>query len=287
MNIAVVQPQGHGSGTTAVASLLACEIAARRKKVCLTNASNKSDTLCSIFGKDEKAEIGDALELINLLKYGGIQKDKIGNYSKQITESLDLFVVNREYEEGRLSEKDVSDVLLFLGNSGAYDYVIYDVDRKNLLEPVAREVVNAADIVILVLTQDKGELNRLKEELPRFDKLVSNNKKTIVVLNKYSSILGDIKAIAGELGKKNVKNWVVLHRNDHITLCNNKGQTVFLANQIREGHSSVVELRADINALVSNILAIRRKGREADVSKIMGDDTSSKKPFRFGLKQNA
>ena len=94
MNIAVIQPQGHGSGTTTIAALIASELGSRNSQICLASVKPVSESLYQYYGVDEKTEKQNvALELMNLIKFGGIKKEKVRDYCRNLEENLDLFVL--------------------------------------------------------------------------------------------------------------------------------------------------------------------------------------------------
>lgn len=258
MNIAVIQPQGHGSGTTTVAALIASELASRNKQVCLTNTKPVSEALYPYYNIDTAQEKHNAsLELINLIKFGGIKKEKVGNYCRNIFENLDLFVINAPFKKGELSEDDLTSTVKFFGTSSPYDYVVYDVDEKQLQKPAVRTLLSIADICVVVLTQDSREAARFMEQKEEFTKAV-RKLPVIVVVNKYSSVLGSVKELAAAVGMKNTKNWCAVHLNQYIPYCENRGQLCYLAKQLHSNAPEVVELNRDIWHIVQKILDIRK-----------------------------
>lgn len=262
MNIAVIQPQGHGSGTTTIAALVASELASRNKQVCLTNTKPVSEALYPYYNIDTSQEKHNAsLELINLIKFGGIRKEKVGNYCRNISNHLDLFVINAPFRKGELSEDDLVGTVRFFGTSSPYDYVVYDVDEKQLAKPAVQALLAFTDICVVVMTQDSREAARFMEQKEEFAKAVKA-VPVVVVVNKYSSILGNIKELAAVLGMKNTKNWCTVHLNQYIPYCENRGKLDYLAKQLHNNAPEVVELNRDIWHIVQKILDIRKISRD-------------------------
>lgn len=268
MNIAVIQPQGHGSGTTTIAALVAAELSTRNKQVCLTNTKPVSEALFPYYNidtKDEKHNV--STELINLIKYGGIKKEKVRNYCRNISDNLDLFVVNMPYRKGVFMEDDMIQSIEFLGTNSPYDYVVYDVDEKQIQKPVVQALLEITDICIVVLTQDNREVARFMEQKEEFLK-ATKSIPTVVVVNKYSSVLGNIKELAASMEMKNTKNWCTVHSNQYVPYCENHGKLKYLAEQLHDNAPEVVELNRDIWHIVQKILDVKKISRNKRISMI-------------------
>lgn len=277
MNIAVIQPQGHGSGATTIASVIAYGLAKKNRKVCLTNAKTQSESLLPFFGIDTSKEMNNvAFEFINLIKLGGIQKDKVINYTRPVTDNLSVFVINSPLRKGYLTEDDLVRTIGFLGESSPFDYVVYDVDEKQMAAPASKAVFDLMDICILVLTQDKREIARFAEEKEAFMK-VTKGVPSLVVVNKYNLVLSSEKEIAESLGIKNTKNWSVMHFNSYIPLCGNDGRMAYLCEQIHNSQPEVIELNRDVWHIIQMIMKIRKLERAHRIGKMArkmaaGDD---------------
>lgn len=257
MNIAVIQPQGHGSGATTLAALIASELSSRNKQVCLTNTKPVSEALYPYYSIDTSQKQNVSMELVNLIKFGGIKKEKIRNYCRNISDNMDLFVLNTPYRKGEMTEEDLVQTIEFLGTNSPYDYVIFDVDEKQIQKPAVQELLGITDMCILVLTQDNREIARFMEQKEAFTK-ATKNIPTLVVVNKYSSMLGSIKDMAASMGIKNTKNWCVLHANQYVPYCENQGKLSYLVKQIHENAPEVVELNKDVWHIVQKIMDVRK-----------------------------
>lgn len=261
MNIAVIQPQGHGSGATTIASVIAYGLAKKNRKVCLTNAKTQSESLFPFFAVDTSGEMNNtAFEFLNLIKLGGIQKDKVINYTRPVTDNLSLFVIDAPLRKGYLTEDDLVRAVEFLGERSPFDYVVYDVDEKQMQAPAARKIFDLMDVCILTITQDKREIARFAEEMEAFAK-VTRNVPSLVVVNKYDPILSSDREIAESLGIKNTKNWSVMHFNSYIPLCSNSGRFAYLCEQIHDSQPEVIELNRDVWHIIQKIMKIRKLER--------------------------
>lgn len=258
MNIAVIQPQGHGSGTTTIAALIASELGSRNSQICLASVKPVSESLYQYYGVDEKTEKQNvALELMNLIKFGGIKKEKVRDYCRNLEENLDLFVLNTPYQKGVLEEDDMVQAIRFLGTNSPYDYVVYDVDEKHMERKTVQEVLSVTDVCVLILTQDTCEIRRFMQNKNAFLK-ATRGIPTVVVVNHYSTLLGSIKEMAQSMEVKNTKNWCSVHNNHHIQYCANRGKYSYLSKKIRENAPEVVELNRDVSNIVQNVMEIKR-----------------------------
>lgn len=266
MNITVIQPQGHGSGATTVAALVASELGTRNKRVCLTNTRPVSEALYPYYDMDAAQERQNvSLELINLIRFGGIRKEKVRNYCRSIADNLDLFVVNAPYRKGELAEEDMVQVIEFLGRNSPYDYVVYDVDEKQIVKPTVQALLAITDICLVVITQDSREIARFMEQKELFLKF-TKDIPTVVVVNKYSPVLGSLRELASSMGVKNIKNWCAIHLNQYIPYCENRGRLKYLADQLHENAPEVVELNRDIWHIVQKILDVKKIGRSRRIA---------------------
>lgn len=261
MNIAVMAPHIHGNGRTTVAALIAGELSTRNRHVCLTHARSQSESMYSYFTFNEVDSSTNPQQIVNLMKGGGIQKDHIPDYSRNISDYLDLFSLNESLQQGNISEENQAEVINFIARNAPYDFMIYDVDENNMEQSSVKAILSEADCVVLVLTQAVTELNRFKEIKAQF---VSKTKKlpVIVVINKYAALYGKVKDVGDVIGVANTKSWRKLHFNAYIQYCENKGQLRFLLEQIQKRNPDVIELDSDIKHITQNILQIKREKRK-------------------------
>lgn len=253
MNIAVMSPHCYGNGTTTVAALIAATMAKQNTKVCLTHVTAKSDSIFTYY-KILNNNNTDAIQLTKLIRTGGMQKNSLPNYCKNISDNYDVFSLDTN---ANISEMELADVVTYIAKNAPYDYVIFDVDEKGLDKPTVKAVIDGADCIILVLTQSITEINKFKAIKSEF---ISCTRKVpkIVVMNKYKNSLGTLKDYAAKLGIKDTKHWHYIHDNLNITSCENTGQLRLLTDEIRKRNGEVLELDADLQKIVRDIIATKR-----------------------------
>jgi cellulose biosynthesis protein BcsQ len=266
VNISVISPHIHGNGNTTVAALLAFELASRNKSVCLTHVTSKSESMFPYFGFEEfDDQTNNPLQLINLIREGGLRKEEIGNYCREVTESLDLFsldtFISRPGKETNVSETQMQDVLSFICNNFPYDYIVFDIDENDLNKENVKMVLAHTDCLIFVLTQSLTELQRFAAQKTKILKQ-TGNIPNLVVINKYSDIIGTIKDAASVLGIKKPSKWYPIRFNQWVQYCENRGQLKYLAEQIQNRKVDVIELDSDFKHLASGVQSIKQATRE-------------------------
>lgn len=266
MNISVISPHTNGNGNTTVAALLAFELASRNKSVCLTHVTSKSESMFPYFGFEETDDqTSNPLQLINLIREGGLRKEEIGNYCREVTEHLDMFSLDtftsKAEKETNVSEEQMQTVLSFICKEFPYDYVIFDIDEKNLENDNIKLALAHTDCLIFVLTQSLTELRRFAVQKTKILKQTSKIPN-LVVVNKYCDMIGTIKEAAHLLGIKNPNKWYQLRFNQWIPFCENRGKLKYLAEQIQKRNPDVIELDSDIKHLASGVQSIKQATRE-------------------------
>lgn len=255
MNIAVMSPHCHGNGTTTIAALISTSMAKQNTKVCLTHVTSKSESIYPYYNiTSGGTNTTDAIQLTKLIRTGGMQKNSLSNYCKNISDNFDVFSLD---SETKIPEAEIADVVKYIAQNAPYDHVVFDVDENSLDKPAVKAVIDGADCIILVLSQMLTEINRFKSMKSTF--LLSTNKvPKIVVMNKYRNSLGTLKDYASKLGIKDLKHWHYIHDNPHIASYENNGQLLFLTEQIKKKNGEVLELDTDIQKIVKDIIYTKR-----------------------------
>lgn len=270
MNIAVMSPHCYGNGTTTIAALISAALAKQNTKVCLTHITAKSDSIYLYYNiANGGINTTDAIQLTKLIRTGGMQKNSLSNYCRNISENYDVFSLDSEAD---IPEAEIADVVSYITQNAPYDYVVFDVDEKGLDKPAIQAVIEGADCIILVLSQSITEINRFKAIKSAF---ISNTRKVpkIVVINKYRNFLGTLKEYAVKLGVKDTRHWHYVHDNPHIISCENNGQLLFLTEQIKKRNGEVLELDADMQKIVKDIISTKRKiSKKRSVSSIKEEE---------------
>lgn len=266
MNISVISPYIHGNGNTTVAALLAFELASRNKSVCLTHVTSKSESMFPYFGFEESDDqTNNPLQLINLIREGGLRKEDIGNYCREVTDRLDLFsldtFISRTGKETNVTEQQMQTALSFICKEFPYDYIVFDIDEKDLDKENVQMALAHSDCIIIVLTQSLTELRRFAAQKAKILKQTANIPK-LVVLNKYSDIIGTVKDAANILGIKRPSKWYHIRFSQWIPYCENRGQLKYLAEQIQKRNADVIDLDSDIKHIASGVQSIKQATRE-------------------------
>lgn len=266
MNISVISPHIHGNGNTTVAALLAFELASRNKRVCLTHVTSKSESMFPYFGFEESDDqTNNPLQLINLIREGGLRKEDIGNYCREVTDRLDLFsldtFISKTGKETNVNAEHMQTALSFICREFPNDYIVFDIDENNMENENVKLVLSHTDCVVFVLTQSLTELRRFAAQKTKILKQ-TGNIPSLVVVNKYSDIIGTMKDAANVIGIKRPSKWYQIRFSQWIPYCENRGQLKYLAEQIQKRNADVIELDSDIKHLVSGVQSIKQAARE-------------------------
>lgn len=253
MNIAVMSPHTQRNGNTLVASLISMELAERNRKVCLTHTRNKSASLFHYFHlSDKEDKTCNPVQILNLIREGGIRKNDISDYCKAVGENLEIFSLNSE----AITEEQLNDVTKFICTSFPHDYVVFDIDNNDLKNPINRTLLEHTDCIVYVFTQDSIELSEFiknkKDYLPWMGKIPS-----IVVVNRYCDIVGNMKHVALSIGIKKPKKWYTIKYNPWITYGTYNGKLPYVYNYIKQREHHLVDISSDLSSIVSGILSIK------------------------------
>lgn len=265
MNISVISPKMSGCGTTTVAGLLAFELSSRNKNVCLTHAKSKSSTIYPYFGFESSTDqTTNPVQLVNLIKEGGLRKEDIKFYCKEVTERLDLFSIE-PYQKDNISEERINrsqmqTVLNFVTNDFPYDYVVFDMD-EDIENENSKIILSKTDCLIIVLPQSIGELRRFYEHKEKIFRII-NKLPCLVVVNKYVNMIGSVKEVAMEIGIKNPKKWYTIRYNPWITYCENRGKFIYLGEEIQKRNIDVIDIDSDIKQIATGIQSVKQASRE-------------------------
>ena len=247
-----MSPHCHSNGNTTVAALLSATLAKQNTKVCLTHVVAKSEAIYPYYSITSNG-FTDAIQLIKLIRTGGMQKNSLSNYCKNVSNNYDIFSLDSSVN---IPDVEIADVVTYIAQNAPYDYVIFDIDENNLDKPNVQAVIDNADCIILVLSQMLTEINRFNKMREIF---VSKTNKIpkIVVVNKYRNSLGNLKDFAAKIGVKNIKHWHYIHHNPYVRYLENMGQLLVLSEAIRKKEGEVLELDSDLQKIVKDIITTR------------------------------
>jgi hypothetical protein len=253
MNIVVMSPHTGHNGNTTISSLIALELSSRNRKVCLTHALLKSNSLYSYFGIrhiDDKTN--NPVQIINLIRGGGIRKNDIGDYCKPVANNLELFSLN----SNGITEEQHCVTIDFICNGFPHDYVVFDMDDNDLYSKVSDTIINSCDCIVYVLSQGVAELahfNTIRQDI--IDRI--GNIPMLVVVNKYTDIVGSMKDVAASIGIRRANKWYKINYNPWISYGTNKGKIAFIYENMVKKEYHVVDIQNDIKLLVNGIMSVR------------------------------
>lgn len=253
MNIAVMSPHTNKNGNTVIASLIAYELSSRNRKVCLTHSTNKSNALYSYFSLNEAMDkTCNSIQILNLIREGGIRKNDISDYCKSVSENLEIFSLNSK----EISQEQLNEVTGFICTNFPHDHVIFDVDDNDLNNEINQTIIKHCDCIVYVLTQNKTELIEFCEK--RKENLYwMNDIPSIVVVNQFCDIVGSIKQVALTIGIKKPKKWFEMGYNPWIPYATNHGMVSHLYQNMQKRDYQVVDIDSDLKNIVNGILSIR------------------------------
>lgn len=252
-----MSPHTTKNGNTTVAALLAFGLSLRNRKVCLTHAKPKSNSLFSYFNiTSEEDKTASATQITNLIKEGGIRKNDISDYCKSVSENLELFSFNSD----DLQHESFVDVLEFISTNFPHDYTVFDIDNNDLGTEDCKTILRHCDCIIYVLSQNSTEFEAFKENKRAYlhwMKIIPN----IVVVNQYNGIIGSIDDVARGIGLKKAKKWMKVSDNPYLAWGTSHGklQTVFKFLQTRDYR--LVDVDSDIKNLVNSIMKVKQAKR--------------------------
>lgn len=262
MIVSVISPHAHGNGNTLTSMFLALGLNDMKKKVLLTHTKPMSNSFYTYFGLQEyEDKTSTPTQLIKLMREEAIKPEEIGDFCKHIADSVDVFTTNQP----NLSEDDMFEFAEHVVKIQNYDFIVYDIN--DISSKTSTLVIRESDVVIINLTQSFIELEEFKLQQQKLMKLCQG-KKVILVVNKYSKIVGSIKEINSKLGTKAPLN--VIHFNPYIQWGCNNGKLLEVYKRFKLKDSRFIELDKDMQ----NIASIVSKARIA----VLKERQQQKKP---------
>lgn len=261
MNIAVISPHYSNNGNTTVASLIAMELSTRGKKVCLTHTSTKSPSIMRYFGLDdvEQDKTANPSRLVKMLQEQLLKQEEISDYCRCITPLVEVFSAN----DSKFKHEDMMYALKYITTSFPHEYIVFDVDDKDLDSEANRLVIGKSDFVIIVLTQSIMECRAFKRNIKSIEKVLGN-KPMCVVVNHYNSIIGKPADVAYEIGSKSIKkksSWLYIRENPYIVKYSNKGAIQELHREMKSEDFRVIDIYNDVRNIVNRIMKFKQATR--------------------------
>lgn len=257
MNIAVISPDNRGTGVTSIAMLLAMSMKNRSLNSVVTSIADGRNGLREYIGElTEEAESASGMkEIHRLITAGSISGEDAISYC--INRGIDIL----PRAEG-MSAKSVAETIAFVSGAvvnGKKMHTIVDVDIADMMDKdsVGAEV-KAADVIVLVLTQNIMHLKQFKENRANMAKAFAK-KKVFVVVNKYDKFAGTLKDIWGKAGMKYGDGWYEVRYNKCVALMTAKCFVEQVTTAMGDASDSdIMALKSDIDRIA---LAILKSGK--------------------------
>ena len=264
MNIAVISPHHNSTGNTTIASLLALELSTKSSKVCITHSLPKSESITTYFGLGEtKDKTINPARLVKMLRSEAIKMEEVSDYCRALSDRVDLFSADTD----TFTEEDMNYALGYITTIFPHDYIVYDVDSKELECESNRKILENADVAIIVINQSITELQEFKRRVNKI-MLAIGKIPMFVVVNKYCEIQGSIKETAAMMGVKAPKNWSVVRYNPWVTYGTNKGKLGYIYEQMKANDYRVADLASDIKNLANLVQKVKIAKRQLNKENI-------------------
>ena len=257
MNIAIISPDTRGMGVTSLSLLLAMAMKNRNMNAVVTSIADKRSGLRDYVGEiNEEAENTAGMKEIHRLSTAGsMTGDDVLSYC--LGRGVDILLRT----EG-MAHKDVADTIDFVSKgivAGKKTHVIVDVDMTDMMdrESVGAEI-KAADVVVVVLSQNVSALRRFKENRANMAKAFAK-KKVFVVVNKYDKFAGTLKNIWSNAGMKYGDGWFEVRYNKCVPLMTSKCYVEQVFNAMKDASDpDIACLKADIDKIALAIAKVTR-----------------------------
>ena len=262
MNIAIISPQAHNTGTTTLSILVALELASRGKKVCLTHANSESASFYDYFNlKSFEDRTVTPSQVVKLLREGDIRPEEISDYCKKVNDTLEVFSNNSK----AFTSDDMKFMLEKMGTHFPHDYIFFDVDVGAYDMPnyyVSSDIIKYSDAIIVNVTQS---IQQLKEFGARKEVITEmfRGKPVLVVVNKFCEIQSTLKETSTWMGIKAPNNWMILRNNPWIPFGTNHGKIVDVFKKMKDKDTRVIDIASDIEKIADGVLKLKAAVKKA------------------------
>ena len=248
MNIAVISPGNRGTGVTSLAILLGIDLTNRGNSVVVTSLAPGRSALREYVG-DIPNDLGDIengmRDLLRVKEAGTLEASDVGSYC------IDLGVDIMLRSEG-LTDKEVAEAIEFISSStlnGRGMITIVDVDVEDMMKPSVEMEIKAADVVVVVLTQNVTHIKEFSRNRNNMAKAFAK-KKVLVAVNKYDKFAGTLKDVWNKAGIKYGDGWFEIRYNSCVPLMTAKCFISQAAEAMKKANDlDIIELKADIARL--------------------------------------
>ncbi len=235
MIISVIGPV-HGQAGNTTAALLISLLMSKSKTVCLTHLSAQTE----IFYKNLGLKVNEDLtctpsQVANLLRAGTITPEEMCDYCQKANENLDIFSNNSKI----FTDSDMEIAAKYITENMPHDFVVIDVDI-NLGKPLAKYVVEKADLLAVTLTQSNNVFERY-DEIFNTDNFKQYRNKSIYFCNHYSPELGSVHAFAKRAGV-NPSKCCALRYSETVIKLSNEGKFA----EILSASENLPDIKSDL-----------------------------------------
>ncbi len=250
MKIAVLSPS-RDQGITTVSALLGQALAQTQGlTVCLTHSGLENYDLESYLGQKNKEDKTRSItQLIKLLETNSINGNVIDEFCTQIVHNFEFLNTVTTNISREVSSKLLKTVI----PNANHDIVITDIVTE-LWEDSTQQVIQLADIVIIVLTQNLNSIKKLEKwkKSDFYDFL--KGKPTMYIVNKYDSYISSFRDYTKKLYLKHIQCCKISY-SPFICRTANLGQLQTLLPYIIKKDTRVCGLNNDIRECMQVIMA--------------------------------
>lgn len=265
MNIAVISPNSENNGVSTLAGLLALEIGARGKKVCLTHTSTKSPSLFQYFGLNDTEEdkTANPARMIKMLKENILKREDVREYCKMVNSTVDVYSAN----DATFDKDDMVYALDYILKYFPHDFVVVDVDIRDPEDEAVKSTLKQSDFVILVVEQGAKEVLGFKGGFAGLKKHIGN-KPMMAVVQKYSSVVGKVSDLAAMCGVKELKkssSWLSLRYNPYIVKYEMNGKLPALHRAMKTNDARIIDISSDVKTIANRIMKFKTAKRNGGI----------------------
>lgn len=258
MNIAVVSPHARYTGNTTIAMLLGMELAARNKTVCISHTANHSNSFGAYLGfKQIDDRTLSSQRLIKMLREGALTQEEVRDYCRPVMNNMEAFSVDGD----DLPRSDIEFAIEYMTTSFPYDYMVFDVNNRELKAKSAQQVLKSADLVILVVTQSVTEMSDFAKSRKEILEDIGH-LPILVCINKFTDIAGSVKQTAKMMGVIKPNGWFTVRFNPWVQYGGNNGEMAYISSQMRSRDYHVIDLNGDIKTLANGVQKVKVSRRQ-------------------------
>lgn len=250
MKIAVMSPS-RDQGITTVSILLGQALAQTQGlTVCLTHSGLQNTALESYLGqKNIKDKTKSITQLIKLLESNSINGNVIGEFCTKIVHNFEII----NTDATNINVEVNAHLLKAVIPNVKHDIVITDIVTE-LWENTTQQVIQLADIVIVVLTQNLLTVNKFENWKESEFYSLLKDKPIMYVINKYDSYISAFRDYTKKASLKHIQCCKISY-SPFICRTANLGQLQTLLPFVIEKDIRVCQLNNDIRECMQVIMA--------------------------------